>query len=258
MKKQEPLQKLIDPFVESSGGELVADILGDAPNLPESADYLFRAAGVIAELKSLENATFGESYHKKMSGLVESWADRGLVLIYGTQRVDLDQLPPTCQEDVLRLIAQPLRTNIFRKANRQIRETKESLELPATTGLLLIASDGNEDLRPSDVPFFFSRLLYERNPDGTLRFPNIDALVYFNPRMPAELPTTGQLALIWGTMLRQPQDSKMLGFLSVLGEAFRVYMEKKMGVAFPKVELEETHQHSLGFAGIPQQIPEIR
>ena len=247
MKSREPLQTVIDEFVKGAGGELVRDIIGVAPELTENADYVFRNARIIAELKSLESPTFNQAFNSKMGGLVQSWADRGLHLIYGEQRIDITQLPEPCQKDVLRIIAKPLRNNIFRKANRQIGATKDIIGMPDAKGVLLVASDGNKDLQPYDVPFFLSTLIDLRTPDGTVQFPHIDAFVYFNPRMPAKIPTTGQMTLIWGTMLRQPDDSTLATFLEVLARLFRVYMQEKTGVRFVQATVDEATQRNLKF-----------
>jgi len=257
MLGREPLQTLIDPFIRSFGGELVSNVLGEAPNLPKNADYLFRRFNVIAELKSLEVGSFGESFQKKMSELVESWADRGLVLVYGTQRLDLARLPAPCQKDVLSIIAKPLQNNVLRQANRQIRSTKEALRLPDARGILMIASDGNEDLKPQDVLFFCSRILWRERPEKEGQFPDIDAVVYFNPRMPAVLPTTGQVTLIWGTVLRPPEDLALLAFLDELSEAFRVYMEKMWHVPFPLAELGAGEHQKLRFAGVADRLIKV-
>jgi hypothetical protein len=257
MQGREPLQALIDPFVRSFGGELVGDVLGEAPNLPKNADYLFRRFNVIAELKSLEVGSFGESFQKKMSELVESWANRGLVMVYGTQRLDLDRLPAPCQQDVLSVIAKPLQNNVLRQANRQIRSTKEALGLPDAKGILMIASDGNEDLKPQDVLFFCSRILWRERPEKEVQFPDIGAVVYFNPRMPAVLPTTGQVTLIWGTVLRPPEDPALLAFLDELSKAFRLYMEKTWHVPFPTAELGAGEHQKLRFAGVADRLIKV-
>jgi hypothetical protein len=257
MKLQQPLQSFIDPFIKSCDGELVASILDSGSNPPKNADYVFRLAGVIAELKGLEEASFGESFQNKMSALVESWANRGLGIIWGTQRVDLAQLPPVCQQEVLDVIGKPLQRNILAKANQQIRATKESLKLPDAKGLLMVASDGNEDLLPMDVLFFFWRILQKRHADGTPQYSSIDALLYFNPRMPAVLPSTGQPALIWGIALRQPEDQQMLDFLHELGDAFQRHMEKTTGTLFPSVEVEDAQYRELRFAGVSRRVPRI-
>src|ERR1700729_4296029 len=80
MRPPDPLQNLLDPFVKQCGGELVAEVLGKGTDLPQNADYLFRSAGVIAELKSLEDDTFGESFRAKMGDLAVCWQRRGLLI----------------------------------------------------------------------------------------------------------------------------------------------------------------------------------
>jgi hypothetical protein len=258
MKPREPLQAIIDPFVKTCGGELVADLLQKNANLPPNADYLFRRSGVIAELKALEDDSLGEPFRKKMGTLVGSWHRRGLLTVFGTTRVNLDQLPPLCQQEVLDLIGKPLQTNILAKANQQIRATKELLQVPDAKGLLMVASDGNEDLPPGDVLFFLARLLRKQHPDGRPQFSNIHALVYFNPRMPALTPTTGQLALLWAPVQRYTEDREMAGLLDTLGGAFQRYMERTMGLPFPEAELEPEQHRNLNFAGVSPRMPHIQ
>lgn len=101
----------------------------------------------------------------------------------------------------------------------------------------MIASDGNEDLKPQDVLLFCSRILWSDHPDKTVPFPDIDAVVYCNPRMPAVHPTTGQATLIWGTVLRSPEDPALIAFLDEISEVLRMYMEKTWHVPFPRAEL---------------------
>ncbi len=64
MKPREPLQTIIDPFIKSCGGELVADLLDKKATLPQNADYLFRQSGVIAELKAPEDSSFGKAFRE--------------------------------------------------------------------------------------------------------------------------------------------------------------------------------------------------
>ena len=258
MKQREPLQTIIDPFIKSCGGELVADLLEKKSNLPQNADYLFRRPGVVAELKALEDDSFGEPFRKKMGALAGSWHRRGLLMVYGTRRIDLDKLPPICQQEALDLIGKPLQNNILAKANQQIRATKEFLKAPDARGLLMVASDGNEDLPPDAVLFFLARLLRKQHPDGRPQFSNIHSLVYFNPRMPALVPATGQPALLWATVLRHTEDQEMVGFLNALGGAFQGYMERTMGLPFPEVELEAAQHRNLKFAGVSPRMPRIQ
>lgn len=258
MKPQEPLQTIIDPFIKSCGGELVADLLEKNVNLPQNADYLFRQHGVIAELKALENDSFGEPFQRKMGNLMGSWQRRGLLIVYGTQRIELTQLPSPCQEEALNIIGKPLEANILAKAHEQIRGTKEVLKMPDAKGLLIVASDGNEDLLPNDVWFFLTRLLRKRHPDGRPQFSSIHSLLYFNPRMPVLLPGTGQPTLLWMSGPRQADDHEMVSFLNTLAEAWPGYMERTMGVPFPRVELEPSQPRNFKFAGVAPRLPRIQ
>ena len=192
-----------------------------------------------------------------MSDLVELWANRGLLLVFGTQRLDLARLPAPCQQDILSVISKPLQNNILRQANRQIRSTKETLGLPDAKGLLMIASDGNEDLKPQDVLFFCSRILWSDRQDKKALFPDISAVVYFNPRMPALHPATGQVTFIWGTVIRAPQDPALIAFLDELSEAFRMYMETTWHVPFPRAELGAGEHQKLRFAGVAERLIKV-
>lgn len=170
MRPIQPLQSIVDPFVTGSGGEVVEGLLGKNPKLPRNADYLFREDQVIAELKALENDSFGEPFRKKMSDLMASWMARRLLLVFGTTRVDLRRLPPVCQEEALRVMGKPLQDKVLATANQQIRETKKLLNMPKAKGLLMVASDGNRDLLPNDVWFFLTRLLQKTHEDGSPQF----------------------------------------------------------------------------------------
>src|SRR2546421_5414845 len=82
-----PLQAVVDPFVKSAGGEIVAELIEQNPEqAPTQADYFFRHGNVILELKALEKPTFGDSYVRKLSELTSSWVERGMFIAYGTVR----------------------------------------------------------------------------------------------------------------------------------------------------------------------------
>jgi hypothetical protein len=258
MRPPEPLQNLINPFVKQCGGEIVAEELDTGTNLLQNADYLFRNAGVIAELKSLEDDTFGESFRAKMGDLADSWQRRGLLIVFGTTRVDLHRLPPVCQHELLELIAGPLQTKIFAKANQQIRSTKKLLDLPDAKGLVMVASDGNESLPPMDVLYFLGRILRKKHPNGMPQYSNIHSLLYFNPRMPAAFTGSDQPALVWATVPRLDEDQEMTGFLNALGDQFRGYMERTTAVRFGEAAPIKGHRPTLGFLGVAPQMPRIR
>ena len=178
-------------FVQSIGGEIVPR------GVDESADYLFRPEKVVVELKTLvEDSTL--AYAKKLYPLTNDWQRRGLVRGFGTFSVELHTLPLECQQEFLNLLEASIE-RVIRKANGQIRSTKEVHKLPNAKGLLLIANDGNF-LHTNPVNFMISvgRILQKKDEFGEHRYPHIRGVVYFSYRV----PSAGESTLFWrqGTM----------------------------------------------------------
>jgi hypothetical protein len=153
MDPDPPLEVFFNAFVRAIGGERVEALI-DLKNPPANADYFFRSENVIVELKALEKETFGESHRQKTAELFADWHRRGLLMVYGTARFDMARLPPVCQQEWLNLLGKPVQKNILSAANAQIRETKRLLNVPGAKSVLLVASDGNFDLKPHTIhPF---------------------------------------------------------------------------------------------------------
>jgi len=176
------VESVFDDFVGGFGGERV-DGLITQPNPPKNADYLFREHNVIAELKCLTKDSFGPDYHRKMKELTDEWLRRRWIVVFGNVNLDLRKLPPVCQEQWLRVIEKPLRKTTVEAANKQIRDTKKSLDIPRAKGLLLLASDGNQSLQPYDVLYFINRTFQKRTAAGDSQFSSIHGVCYFSLNM---------------------------------------------------------------------------
>jgi hypothetical protein len=254
MKPPTPLQSIVDPFVNGLHGELVSDLVGNN-NPPRSADYLFRRHKVIAELKALEADSFGESFRKKLGDRAADWQRRGQLLVYGTARVDSHRLPTECQQELMDLMAAPVQ-RIVKAADAQIASTKEILGIPAAKGLLWIASDGNQDLQPDTVWFLVTRILRKTQADGLPQYRHIHGMVYFNPRMIAEMPQTNLPVLFWFGGAREDGDREMKALLGLLGAAWPQYVASAQRVQLHVVDKKNTPS-DLRFAGPPRPLPEI-
>jgi len=110
-------------FVRGFGGTVLPE--SDA----ESADFLFPQDNIIGELKTLQEDASSE-YGRKLQSLADGWIRRGLLIAFGRVQISLRKVHPICQREWL-LILQPPIERIIRKANRQIRVTKQSLNLPS-------------------------------------------------------------------------------------------------------------------------------
>jgi hypothetical protein len=163
-------------FVRKIGGTVLPE--GDA----ESADFLFPQDNIVAELKILEEDARQE-HATKLQALVTDWTKRRLMRLFGTNIISLEKLDPICQQEWLHILQAPVE-RIVRKANRQIRTTKQTLQLPNAKGLLLIMNDGNLlHTSPKDYMILISRVLHKKTPTGQLQFPDILGVIYFSYRI---------------------------------------------------------------------------
>jgi hypothetical protein len=163
-------------FIRKFGGTVLPE--GDA----ESADFLFSQDNVVAELKTLQEDARQE-HATKLNALVADWRKRGLMVVFGTNIISLEKLNRICQGEWLHILQAPVE-RIVRKANRQIRTTKQTLQLPNAKGLLLIANDGNLlHTSPKDYMILISRVLQKKTPTGELQFPHILGVIYFSYRI---------------------------------------------------------------------------
>jgi hypothetical protein len=255
MKPTFSLQSIFNPFVKSFGGDLVGTLI-DSKNPPPNADYLLKSHSAILELKALEQQSFGEAHKQKVGALMADWQQRRLLRVYGTQRIDLKMLPPECQNEWLDVLGKPLQDNILAKANQQIRKTRELLNLPDFKGVLLIASDGNEDLQPDLIWFLVKRILQKKHPDGSPQYSNIDGVAYFNPRMPVWVPAVQRNAIFW-IGPRNPEDHEMVSLLQTMASAWHRYFGSLRGETFPKIDFQSMPLEGLTFGGQPPKLPHI-
>lgn len=187
-------------FVESIGGEVVPE------SAAESADFVFRSERIVAELKTLERDP-REEHVRKLAALAAGWHRRRQVPVYGTTVIDLRRTHPVAQREWLDLLEAPIE-GIIRKANRQIRSTKDHEHLKDAKGLLLIVNDGNL-LHTAPIVFMtlVARVLQKRSADGERKFRNIRGVVYFSYRVPA----AGESNLFWIPGILEPAADADLG-----------------------------------------------
>ncbi len=136
-------------FVRGFGGTVLPE--SDA----ESADFLFPQDNIIGELKTLQEDASSE-YGRKLQSLADGWIRRGLLIAFGRVQISLRKVHPICQREWLHILQPPIE-RIIRKANRQIRVTKQSLNLPSATHILgVIYFSYRVPSREEGMPFWFA------------------------------------------------------------------------------------------------------
>jgi hypothetical protein len=142
----------------------------------EKADYFLNQRQLICELKSLKSDVKGkidkvlEPYRK-----TPEWP-----LFYGELSLQhiLRNMPNKDQINakVIAAVTEGIESNV-RKANRQIRTTKDTFGLPNAGGLLIILNDTIYDLAPDMIVYRIRQAINKKTLEGDLCHPYISAVL---------------------------------------------------------------------------------
>ncbi len=186
-----------DKCVESIGGQRLSQLVGSSPNF-NNADYLFCNHKVVAELKTLEeDKGKDEKFRTKIHELFNVYLNEGKtdLLIYGEVEVNANDISKDFGMEIMELFRRPIQ-GVIKKANKQIRQTKEHLGLTDHYGLLLLVNDGHKMLNPDQLKWILANTL-KRN-----SYSSIDAILFFTVNLKARHPAFKEDLLVWALMER--------------------------------------------------------
>ncbi|MBY5788088.1 hypothetical protein [Rhizobium leguminosarum] len=186
----------------------------------KKADYLFRDAGVVAELKVLETE-FAQTPEagKKLADIKARCID--------LNEEDAAKLMFRGAFEILRA---PLQ-RIIKKANTQIRETKQELGLTGFEGVLLCVNDNYKGIPPAIVLALISDILA-----GT-HFRSIRAAVYLTNHY-IEHPDSPDALLLWHPLYSPLASDGLQEFINNFGRAWFDYSEEQLGPFTSRTEQE--------------------
>jgi hypothetical protein len=182
--------------IRSMGGWVLEDQHGST--LPfKNSDYFFPRLGLAAELKRL---VLDQESDPKVQGRIQMKFDRWMAdgtigNYYGCQTINSDDLPESCQVELLDCFSGPLRQRIH-KANKQLKETLRHFNPSNAKGLLFIVNDGNTSLKPDIARFLITRVLGRE-------FSTINSVVYFTANLFATSTQTDKDTLVWAHLTRK-------------------------------------------------------
>ncbi|MCW5962331.1 MAG: hypothetical protein KIS76_19375 [Pyrinomonadaceae bacterium] len=139
----------------------------------KKADYFGQNRKLIIELKSLETDT-----QPKVEKILEPHQSRPeFPDFFGGWEVNkiLKHLPDgnDINKEIVEAVTSSLQT-IYRKANRQIRVTKATFQLPDAQGLLIILNENIDVLTPDHIIYRLRRTANKKHPDKSYQFVEID------------------------------------------------------------------------------------
>jgi len=217
-------------FVPASGGEVVSKLVPNSPSF-ENADYLFRSAQVVAELKEIETE-FSSSkaflwglaqLHHRVFAENPSWRP----LFFGGD----GKYPSWFYPEFVRLFRPPI-SRILKKANRQIRDTKSHFGIATPTGVLLLVNDGFTSLGPDLIQSLASDLLLHS-------YSSIDCMVYLTVNRYVEIRGSDVPRLMWAPVYSDRAADSLVAFVNDLGRKWFKFLEEKIGPFSDRTETED-------------------
>ncbi len=242
-------ETLMDEVVKLAGGGRVDSLLPlKVLERQKNADYVFQSDYVIAELKSLQREIFTWECVQKLNVLLQSWSARHLIRgVYGRVQVSFRQLPVLCQQELFQLLAAPLQNHVIAAANRQIRETKDTLGMPDAKGVLILANDG-ADLDPYNLIAFVTGILKKRHPDGSLQYSSIDGASFFSLTKLVSAPASPTPMFFWFNGLRDQANKDLGDFLDRLEASLYKYLSQRLGVEVPRIQMSHEEVEKLKYS----------
>jgi hypothetical protein len=217
-------------IVKSCGGMLVSDIVGPSPSF-SNTDYIFHSQQVIGELKCLtEDKSKDPVISGKLKNLWSKWKSQHFVVRDAPNSLDFSRLPNEHQTQMYKVMGEPIRRQI-QKANKQIRETKEELNLPDYRGVLFIANDGNFILPPAGMVHYIQSVLKNG-------FRQIRHFVFFTINLQSKLSNHKEPVLFWISFSMEDGPEISEQFTNDLFEAWAKRHEELTGTVIRKGSIE--------------------
>lgn len=159
-----------------TGAEVISDLI-DKPKF-KNADYFLHERRVVAELKCLE-----EERYLAVHSILQELYNKNEIPLFKKGMTIGEVLNNHPKEDVIRSkIFRKITASLersFKKANKQIRETKNFFNLDESKGLIVFVNIDNTILEPKIADKLISRLM-QRKEENDYRYEQIDYVIYIS------------------------------------------------------------------------------
>ena len=205
-------EKTFDAFVESVGGYRI-DKLHPNPDVL-NADYVFPADKVIIEMKTLETEIHNSDQFQAKMQVVH----RQLYEKYKKTPLSLDpEVSFQYLKAFIDLFRAPL-SRIVKKANRQIKSTKEHMGYADYRGILLLINDNLRELPPRLMLGTLGRIL-----NGS--YSSVRAMIYLTNHY-VLIPGDEYGRILWVPLYADAEGDDLVDFVNRLGTQWFDYCER--------------------------------
>ena len=231
------VRKEMAACVRNLGGVVLDDSL-ENPRFA-NADYWFPDYQVMVELKCLtENLMAKREFNERVSKFYAAWMRAGLIPQAEREKItfNLRDIPVKCAREFLEPIKRRLDVNVFKKANKQIKEMKKHFNATSTKGLLLLVNDGDYMFPPGMMAHLLARSFKEQ-------YSSIHSAIYLSVNELVTVPGVSSPVLFWidGVLPnREPVPEALRGLLQqswiahysglVPGPIYEILMENEPDV----------------------------
>ncbi|HDR9099119.1 TPA: hypothetical protein QDB15_002471 [Burkholderia vietnamiensis] len=214
-----PVEKTWRDFVTQVGGSVIEDLIPQPRNF-QNADFAFFEDGVIAELKEIEtefsnSQAFIKGFDELMQRVVAEDPEWRPALLGGKGE------PQWFGRDFARLF-RPNLARILKKANAQIKETKEHFKIKSNTGIAIVVNDGFASLGPDWVRALMGDIL-------STSYSSIDCCLYMTVNRYVEIRDSNVPRLVWAPMYSARASDDLVAFVNNLGEKWFDYIQTIIG-----------------------------
>jgi hypothetical protein len=121
-----------------------------------------------------------------------------------------------------------VREESLASANQQIRESKETHNVPNAKGLLLLANDGNYSIEPEHMGLILAKHLNRGN------YPHIDTVLFFTVNMAVQVHGDDAISRLWIYFYREaPNQGVPVAFMDNMGVAWASFFKELTGIDAP-------------------------
>lgn len=207
-------------FTRNFGGKILEEEL-KLPRSFENADFYFPDACCVAELKEIKtdfanSILFNEKYNTLLSKLFRNNPEWRPSLFGGDGKY-----PQWFLYEYTRLF-RPHLQRILKKANNQIRETKDHFKIYTNTGILLLVNDCFISFGPGLIRAITSDILANN-------YSSIDCCVYLTVNRYIEIPGSNIPRLLWAPSYSDKAPDHLVDFVNSLGSAWFRHLETLIG-----------------------------
>lgn len=214
-----PVEESMDSFIKEQSGIRISEMFKKTPVF-SNADYWFEREKIVIELKEIKT----EFLHSR------SAKEQFFTLLERLKNNELDI--SSFHSEFIRT-ARPALGRILKKANQQIKETKEYFRIPEIRGCVIIVNDGFTSVDHDLV----MALLCSNLKDS---YKSIDCLIYLTVNRYVEIQGSDEPKLIWAPVYRDEKDDYLVDFVNQLGEKWFDFLEKKLGLFTSRISTDES------------------